>query len=228
MICDLSCPTGHSVSDGIASELCSLQYSTVDKAVEIVKILGTDVQLVKLNIKDAYRIVPIHPADLPFLGIRWRDNVYIDRALPFGLRSGLKLFTAVADLIAWVLACQGVMHQLHYLDDFLFITTPHPLLGHQDLHIALQTLRKLGIPVAVNKTEEPCTSLTFLGIVIDCHNFELRLPADKLACLQQTIWAWCQKQSCMLTKRTGITFRPPIPRSNCYPTGPCTVLPPVA
>lgn len=29
---DLSAPTGHSVNDGIASELCSLEYTSVDRA----------------------------------------------------------------------------------------------------------------------------------------------------------------------------------------------------
>ena len=88
------------MNDGIAPELCSLQYATVDNAVEIIKTLGRDAQLVKLDIKDAYRIVPTHPADYPLLGIRWRDAIYIDRALPFGLRSAPKLFTAIVDLIA--------------------------------------------------------------------------------------------------------------------------------
>ena len=36
--------------------------------------------------------------------MRWRDNVYIHRALPFGLQSAPKLFTTIADLVA----CQGV------------------------------------------------------------------------------------------------------------------------
>lgn len=41
----MSSPTGSSVNDGIAPELCSLQYATVDNAVEIVKMLGKDAQL---------------------------------------------------------------------------------------------------------------------------------------------------------------------------------------
>ena len=31
--------------------------------------LGQDAQLGKIDLKDAYRIVPIHPADYPLLGI---------------------------------------------------------------------------------------------------------------------------------------------------------------
>ena len=131
-------------------------------------------QLVKLDIKDAYRIVPIHSSNYHLLGIEWRGFTYIDRALPFGLRSAPKIFNAVADSIAWVLACKGVNCQLHYLDDFL-------------LAITLQTLAWLGVPVATHKTEGPTSTLVFLGILIDTDNFELRLPAENLTRLQQMI-----------------------------------------
>lgn len=70
MICDLSAPTVTSVNDGIPEHLCSLQYAKVDDAVNIIQQLGRATQLVKLDIKDAYRIVPVHPADYHLLGIR--------------------------------------------------------------------------------------------------------------------------------------------------------------
>ncbi len=93
--CDLSAPHGHSVNDGIPTTLCSMQYAT---AVNIINVLGRDTQLIKLDLKDAYRIVP---ADYTLLGITWQGQLYLDRALPFGLRSAPKLFNAVADLTAW-------------------------------------------------------------------------------------------------------------------------------
>ena len=180
MICDLSSPIGHSVNDGIPPDVCSLHYDKVDDAVDIIRKLGRGTQLVKLDIKDAYRIVPVHPADYHLLGIEWRGNTYIYRALPFGLRSAPKIFNAVADFIAWVLACQGVNCQLHYLDDFLLIAAPNFQQGHEFLAITLQTLARLGIPVVTHKTEGPTTILVFLGILIDTYNFELRLLAEKL------------------------------------------------
>ena len=73
-----------------------------------------------------------------------------------------KISTAVTDLIAWVLACTGICYQLHYLNDFLFLVAPDSTLGSQVLSMALQTLRQLGIPVAVHKTEGPTTVLIFL------------------------------------------------------------------
>ena len=51
LIVDLSHPTGSSVNDGIYSNLCSLHYTSVDDAVDIIKKLGRGTQLVKLDIR---------------------------------------------------------------------------------------------------------------------------------------------------------------------------------
>ena len=64
---------------------------------------GPGAELVKIDLKNAYRIVPIHPDDHHLLGIDWKGDTYVDRALPFGLRSAPKVFSAVADMITWAL-----------------------------------------------------------------------------------------------------------------------------
>ena len=112
MIVELSAPNGASVNDVIGADVCSLTYASVDKAVSIIQHLGQRTQLVKMDFKDAYRIIPVHHQDHHLLGIQW-DN------LPFGLRSAPKVFTAFADLVAWAIHCRGVCWLLHYLDDFL-------------------------------------------------------------------------------------------------------------
>ena len=118
MIVDLSHPPHGSVNDGIRRDLCSLCYASVDDAVHIIQHLGRGTELVKLDIKDAYRIVPVHPADYHLLGIRWEDETYNDRALAFSLRSAPKIFSAVADVNAWAFMQMGISYHLHYLDDF--------------------------------------------------------------------------------------------------------------
>ena len=196
MIVDLSHPPHGSVNDGIRRELCSLCYASVDDAVRIIQHLGRGAELVKLDIKDAYRIVPVHPADYHLLGIRWEGATYVDRALPFGLRSAPKIFSAVADVIAWACTQMGISYHLHYLDDFLLLGAPGAQLGARNLDIALRTFHLLGVPVAAHKTEGPSTVLTFLGILIDTGRFELRLPPEKLARLQETLQSWSGKRSC--------------------------------
>ena len=68
-IVDLSSPTAGSVNDGISAELCSLRYASLDDALGLITQLGPGTQLVKMDLKDAYRIVPVHPDDHHLLGI---------------------------------------------------------------------------------------------------------------------------------------------------------------
>ena len=63
MIVDLSAPNGASVNDGIGADVSSLTYALVDNAVSIIQHLGQGTQLVKMDFKDAYRIIPVHPQD---------------------------------------------------------------------------------------------------------------------------------------------------------------------
>ncbi len=83
--------------------------------------------MVKLDLKNAYRIILVHPHDQHLLAISWVGRTYVDRALPFGLRSAPKIFSAVADMITWALHCAGIKLQIHYLDDFLFFTQTREL-----------------------------------------------------------------------------------------------------
>ena len=97
LIVDLSAPEGHSVNDGIEKALCSLSYISVDNVAKTILQLGPGTLLGKMDVKEAFRIVPIHPSDRLLLAIQWKGNLYIDKVLPFGLRSASLLFTALAD-----------------------------------------------------------------------------------------------------------------------------------
>lgn len=196
LIVDLSHPSGRSVNDGINRELCSLRYSSVDDAVSIVRELGKRTMLAKLDLKDAYRIVPVHPDDYSLLGIQWDGQTFVDRALPFGLCSAPKIFNAVADVITWVFHQLGIAHQLHYLDDFLFLGAPDTDEAAWALELAMRILRSLGIPVAIHKTDGPAVRICFLGIVIDTQTFELHLPRDKLSRLQDLLQSWVVRKFC--------------------------------
>ena len=84
MIVDLSSPAGSSINDGISDDLCSMLYSSVDNTIHIIRELDRGTQLVKLDIKDAYHITPVHPANYCLLGICWQGNTYVDCAMAFG------------------------------------------------------------------------------------------------------------------------------------------------
>lgn len=102
LIVDLSAPTCQSVNDGIPSELCYLSYGRMDQMIERTLQLGTGINMANFDIKSAYRIVPVHPHDRYLLGMEWNSHLYLDAALPFGLRSAPIVFTSVADALEWI------------------------------------------------------------------------------------------------------------------------------
>lgn len=195
LIVDLSHPRGASVNDGVEPELCTMSYTSVDVAVRRVLALGAGTRLAKFDVEGAYRTVPVHPDDRWLLGMRWRDKLYVDKVLPFGLRSAPKIYNAVADALLWTLRREGV-DAIHYLDDFLLAGAPDSDQCGLGLRSSLEWCRQLGVPIAAHKTEGPVTSLVFLGIEIDTVLLTLRLPEIKLTRLQGEIRRWVGRRSC--------------------------------
>ena len=97
LITHLSYPEGSSVNDAIDPSLCSLTNTSVDVVAATAAALGKGALLAKINVKSAYRLVPVHPGQRKWLGMQWQGKVYVDGMLPFGLRSAPKIFNAVAD-----------------------------------------------------------------------------------------------------------------------------------
>ena len=87
LILDLSFPFDHSVNDGIDKDEFSLHYCSIKHAIDLIMKTGKGALMGKVDIKSAYRIIPVRPSDRYLLGMRWRDKFYVDLALPFGLRS---------------------------------------------------------------------------------------------------------------------------------------------
>jgi len=180
LIHHLSSPAGNSVNDHISREDFSLQYVRIDDAIDHIMHYGTSAFLFKLDIKSAFRIIPVHPDDWHLLGIKWRDNYYYDMVLPFGLRSSPAIFDSVASCIEWIMHQEfSIPSLLHYLDDFLCIA-PNAVIANQRSAILLRAFLYLGIPLAEKKVEGPAPVLDFLGITLDCIRLECRLPDDKL------------------------------------------------
>ena len=131
--------------------------------------------MAKIDIKAAYRMVPVHPQDRHLFGMMWEDKVYVDAALPFGLRSAPKIFTAVADTLEWIATTSLVEKQCRL-----------------NMELLVDLCHHLGVPLAEEKVEVPSTSLVFLGIIIDSVAGELRLPLEKteqVACSDSRV-AW--------------------------------------
>ena len=199
LIVDMSSPEGSSVNDGIREAWCSLSYATVTDAARGITAYGRDALLIKLDVRNAYRVVPIHPDDRWLMGMMWEGSLFVDTALPFGLRSAPKIFTALADAAEWMVRQQGVEFIIHYLDDFLVVTAADEHQGSHALRLLLETFEHLGLPIAWDKLEGPSPCLTFLGFELDSTRGEIRLPRQKLGDIRSEVRRWLDRKAC--TKR---------------------------
>ena len=147
---------------------------------ELVAVLGKGNLMAKLDIKSAYRKVPVHHEDRPLLGMEWLGELCMDACLPFGLWSAPRIFTALADALEWGVKQQGVSHLLHYLDDYITLGAPESQECTANMSTFLEWCKQLGVPIAAKKCEGPSTRLTYLDIEIDTESIKLHLPEEKL------------------------------------------------
>ena len=154
--------------------------------------------LAKVDIKSAFRLVPVHKEDRQLLGMMWDGALYVDCVLPFGLCSATKIFTSIADALEWRLKEEGVEVVFHYLDDFLIVAPPDFKLCEVNLCKLLALFKRLHIPVAPDKLEGPATTLVFLGIELDTIALILRLPEAKREELKSLVAKWLGKKFCQV------------------------------
>ena len=102
--------------------------------------------LAKIDLKAAYRKVPVHPEDQYLLGISWNDQIFCARSF----LSAPIIFNAVADALAWAMLCVGIPDLVHYLDDLLF-WAPDYLTCSLTLETAARLSARLGLPVEPSK-----------------------------------------------------------------------------
>ena len=198
LIHHLSFPSGAAINDFIPGEFASVNYASISDAIVALKLFQKGCFLAKTDIKSAFRIIPVHPADHPLLGMKWDNLYYYDRCLPMGCSSSCAIFEAFSTALEWIAIHRlGASSVLHILDDFLFIACDEAKC-QADLHNFLAMCDFLGVPIAEEKTEGPYTSLQFAGITLDSILQEARLPDDKLLRCHALLSSFCLRRKVTL------------------------------
>ena len=176
---DLSYPRGKSVNDGIPDDFGALEYATLDEAIAALLLRGIGAILVKRDLSDAFRHIPVASLDFWLLGFFCDDSYWIDRFLPFRLRMALFLFDLFTKGLYWILiTVLGWAIILHYLDDFFVVLPPYA--DYQRYGCEFDELcYNLGFTVN-DKKSMAGTTAEFLGIELDSLVMEVRLPPAKL------------------------------------------------
>ena len=149
-------PEGESVNDGLPKEEFSVQYTHFNAATDHVFNQGQGCFLSKIDIKHAFRLLPVPPTQWILLGIFWLGHFFVDIRLPFDLRSSLAIFNCFADAICWILRhIYHLLHVVHYSHDFLLASSNYLPVEETDLTVTKKAFHHLGIPIAEEKLVGP-------------------------------------------------------------------------
>ena len=198
LIMDLSQPRGQSVNEHIDKDEFSVQYTHFDRATDLVLAAGRNCLMSKVDIKHAFRLMPVKPSNWKLLGFFWEGYFFIDVRLSFGLRSSPGIFGRFADLICWVLKTVfGLDALIHYSDDFFLVSCIYEGVARADLQRMIEAFIQLNIPLAPEKILGPATILIYLGILIDSGNMTIAVPRDKYLELMVEIPRWLARRKCI-------------------------------
>ncbi|CAG8590562.1 16984_t:CDS:2 [Gigaspora margarita] len=87
------------VNDGIDRIEFTTQYENISHTVQWITLYGKGYLLSKVNIKDAYRILPVHPVNQVLQSLMFEGQLYFDKALAFGNRASREIFCRFADVV---------------------------------------------------------------------------------------------------------------------------------
>lgn len=195
LIHNLSFPINHSVNDFIDKQYCSVKYSSIDDAVNMIHRLKKNTLLAKCDVKSAFRLLRLSPGDFDLMGFKFENQYFFDKCLPMGASISSALFESFSTALHWVVQQQSKNDNiLHYLDDFLFGGEAQTSQCHDTLKCFQDSCKLWGVPLAEEKTVEPTEVLIFLGIEFDTINMIMRLPEDKLIELKARI-SYCLGRS---------------------------------
>ena len=132
----------------------------------------------KLDLKDAFHSIRIHPASRRWLRFQWQGEMWQYRCLPFGLSDAPRTFTKILVPVAGFLRSLGI-YLVVYLDDWLFLAATAEA-TKKSVEAAVFLLEHLAFIIFKEKSiMKPVQSLEFLGIAVDSASMLFRLPDRK-------------------------------------------------
>jgi hypothetical protein len=174
-----------------------VQYTHFDVATDLVWIAGRSCYLSKVDIKHAFRLLPVRQRDWILLGYFWEGYYFVDTRLPFGLRSSPGIFNQFADLVCWVIQnVYGLSNLIHYADDFFLVSSQNLQVAVAELNILCKAFQDLQIPLAKEKIIGPTKQIIYLGIEINSDELSISIPDDKYKELMISLPKWLYKRNC--------------------------------
>ena len=187
-----------SVNECTLKHFCTVKYNDLDHAVmnslHLIELLEqtTGQKLIwysEADLKSVFHILPGRPANYWILIMKSKHPVtgkwyyFVDKCMPFGHSINCSLFQKFSNTLAHLVRfmakstiCWDPL--MNYLEDFLFLAITQALCNYV-MQCFLDLCKRVGVPVAYDKTEWANTWMTFLGVLLDGEQHILAVTQDK-------------------------------------------------
>ena len=143
-------------------------------------LLNVNKYMVKLDLKDAYLTVGVHPESQKFLRFVWLGQTYQLLALPIGPNTAPRIFTKLLKPVVAYLRTRNI-RLLIYVDHILIIGSSVEIL-REHTGLVIELLQNLGFIINYEKSLlTPTPVLEFLGFLINSKTMKFYLPQTKVA-----------------------------------------------
>ncbi|KAG1136658.1 hypothetical protein G6F37_011883 [Rhizopus arrhizus] len=140
----------------------------------------------KIDLKEAYVVVPIHENSRPYLTFQNRGIVYQYRSLAFGLSVAPRVFSKLMRFAIEPLRKQGI-RLVYYLDDICLLARSKKEMEETCLKVT-RHLELLGFIINYQKSIlEPSHSQEFLGFLFNTKTMQIQVPTKKIQKLKTRI-----------------------------------------
>ena len=135
--------------------------------------------MVKIDLKDAYYVVPLNQKSRKYVRFLWEGSLYEFICLMFGLGPCPRIFTKLLRIPITILRRLNI-RMIIYIDDMLIIgSSMEEILMARDT--VLHLLEALGFVINYQKSmTTPTTEIEFLGVIINSNTLTLSIPLEKL------------------------------------------------
>ena len=177
-----------------------MKYVKIDDAIHKSQEYGKGSILCKADLTDAFKQLPILPAQYYIFCFKFEGMYYYFTQLTFGCRSSPNFFDHLSQAICWIATDNYHIDCIfHLLDDFLTIDQPGVCGEIWTMALLKWMFKRLNIELSASKTQGPSEVLEYLGIILDSSRMETRLPVEKINRMESLISTLLTSKSC--TKR---------------------------
>ena len=137
--------------------------------------------IAKMDIKAAFRLLPVYPGDFNLLGFKIDSVYFIDKCMPMGCSISCSTFEKFSTFLHWLTTKESNSENLdHYLDDFFFAGKVNSNDCQSLMTTFINICKKLQVPIADEKTEGPTCVMEYLGLTIDTREMTVKIPKKKM------------------------------------------------